>query len=376
MQIAPVRPVPARLRNSAILFCLVIAAMSAHASATLLMEEPYGGFGEMNPTGHAAIYLNNVCADSPTSLRPCHDGEYGVVISRYYKVGRYDWIAIPLVPYLYAVDSVSDIPATIDKDQIAQLRDAYRRAHLLKIAPDNNEGEAPKGNWTELVGSSFDRKIYGFRIDSTAEQDQTFIDLFNDRRNKSHFNLFFHNCADFSGTALDIYLPHSIHRNFIADVGLMTPKQAARSLLAYSKKYPEINLSIFVIPQVPGSAPRSHPIRGVTDSLIMSKKYLLPLIVVSPEATGAVALAYLLDGRLKLPKAPPVFDVGDNETTGAPAAPSARPRTVLPIHPAQDPGSDASPASPDPPPSSNPNATSQGFTQGTAAGPSRPAESQ
>jgi hypothetical protein len=371
MQIAPVRPVPAGLRNSAILFCLLVAAITAHASATLFMEEPYGEFGAMNPTGHAAIYLNNVCADSPTALRPCHDGEYGVVISRYYKVGRYDWLAIPLVPYLYGVESVSDIPATVDKEQVAQLRDAYRRTHLLEIVPDNSQGGPPKGNWYELVGASFDRKIYGFRIDSTAEQDQALIDLFNDRRNKSHFNLLFHNCADFSSAVLDIYLPHSIHRNFIADVGLMTPKQAARSLLAYSRKYPEVNLSIFVIPQVPGSVPRSHPIRGVTDSLIMSKKYLLPLIIVSPEATGAVALAYLIDGRLKLPKAPPVFDIRDNEISGVPETPATPLRTVLPLHPAQDPGSDAAPASPAPPPSSNPNATSEGLTQGTGAGHSQ-----
>jgi hypothetical protein len=376
MQIASARPAPAGLRNSAILFCLFVAAMSANASATLLMEEPYGAFGAMNPTGHAAIYLNNVCADSPTALRPCHDGEYGVVISRYYKVGRYDWIAMPLVPYLYAVDSVSDIPTTVDKEQVAELRDAYRTTHLLKIAPDNNEGEAPKGNWTELVGESFDRKIYGFRIDSTAEQDQTFIDIFNDRRNKGHFNLFFHNCADFSRVVLDTYLPHSIHRNFIADVGLMTPKQVARSLLAYSRKYPDVNLSIFIIPQVPGSVPRSHPIDGVTESLIKSKKYLLPLAVLSPEATGAIVLAYLLEGRLKLPKTPPVFDIDDKETTGVPETPVTPMRTVLPLHPAQDPGSDTTPTSPEPPPSSNPSATSQGFTQGTAAGHSQPVGSQ
>jgi hypothetical protein len=376
MQIAHLRPVAAGLRNSTILLCLFVVAIAAHASATLLMEEPYGGFGAMNPTGHAAIYLNHVCADSPTTLRSCHDGEYGVVISRYYKVGRYDWIAIPLVPYLYAVDSVSDIPATVDKEQVLELRDAYRRMHLLEIVPDDNEGGPPKGNWYELIGASFDRKIYGFQIDSTAEQDQTFIDLFNDRRNKSHFNLLFHNCADFSSVALDVYLPHSIHRNFIADVGLMTPKQLARSLIAYSRKYPALNLFVFVIPQVPGSVPRSHPIRGVTDSLIMSKKYLVPLIIVSPEATGAVALAYLIDGRLKLPKTPPVFDIDDNETSGTPDTPATPLRTVLPLHPAQDPGSDTTPASPDPPSSLNPNATSQGFTQGTSAGHSQPAGSQ
>ena len=79
------------------------------------MEEPYGEFGAMNPTGHAAVYFNQICAETPTMLRPCHDGEYGVVISRYHKIDGYDWLAIPLVGYLYAVDSPSDIPVTVDK---------------------------------------------------------------------------------------------------------------------------------------------------------------------------------------------------------------------------------------------------------------------
>jgi hypothetical protein len=211
-------------RGLSLLFCLLAAAGTcARASVALLMEEPYGDFGAVNPTGHAAVYFNHICADSPTSLRPCHDGEYGVVISRYHKIDGYDWLAIPLVGYLYAVDSPSDIPQKVDKEQVAALRDAYRKEHLLDLAPDKRHGRSPKGEWTELVGSSYDRTIHGFQVDSTPAQDQRFIATFNDRRNVGHFNLLFHNCADFSRVVLDIYLPHAIHRNFIADVGLMTP---------------------------------------------------------------------------------------------------------------------------------------------------------
>jgi hypothetical protein len=303
----------------------------AHASAALLMEEPFGAFGAMNPTGHAAVYLNHVCADSPTVLRPCHDGEYGVVISRYHKIDGYDWIAIPLVPYLYAVDSPSEIPATVDREQEAALRDAYRRAHLLELAPDNKKGRTPNGEWIELVGASYDRKIHGFQVDSTPEQDAQFIALFNDRRNVGHFNLFFHNCADFSRVVIDIYLPHAIHRNFIADAGLMTPKQVARSLVAYGKKHPETNMKAFVIPQVAGSVPRSHSVDGVAESLIKSKKYLLPLAVFAPEVTGGVVVAYLMDGRLKLPKDATVFDIGDEETSETPPAEAEPVRERLPL---------------------------------------------
>jgi hypothetical protein len=299
------------------------------------MEEPYGDFGAINPTGHAAIYFNHICADSHVVLRPCRDGEFGVVISRYHKIDGYDWIAVPLVPYLYAVDSPSDIPATVDKEQVATLRETYRKQHLLDLAPDNRHDEPPKGEWTELVGSSFDRTIHGFQVDSTPEQDRRFIDTFNDRRNVGHFNLLFHNCADFSRVVLDIYLPHAIHRNFIADVGLMTPKQVARSLVSYGKKNPELNMNAFVIRQVPGSVHRSHPVDGVAESLVKSKKFLIPLVVLAPEVTGGVVVAYLTDGRLKLPKTTAVFNIGDEETTSQPDLPPTPPRTVLPVPPLQ-----------------------------------------
>ncbi len=319
-------------RGPALLFCLFTAAATyAHASVALLMEEPYGDFGAVNPTGHAAVYFNHICADSPTMLRPCHDGEYGVVISRYHKIDGYDWLAIPLVPYLYAVDSPADVPQTVDKEQVAALRDAYRKQHLLDLAPDNRRGGSPKGEWTELAGSSYDRTIHGFQVDSTPAQDQRFITTYNDRRNVGHFNLLFHNCADFSRVVLDIYLPHAIHRNFIADVGLMTPKQVARSLVSYGRKHPELEMTAFVIPQVPGSIHRSHPVDGVAESLVKSKKYLLPLVFLAPEVTGGVAVAYLVDGRLKLPKSTPVFEVGDEEMTSAPNLPDSR--KVLPVPP-------------------------------------------
>ena len=37
----------------------------AGASATLLLEEPYGKLGFFTATGHAAVFLSGVCAESP-----------------------------------------------------------------------------------------------------------------------------------------------------------------------------------------------------------------------------------------------------------------------------------------------------------------------
>ena len=309
----------------------ILAGARAYGAVALLMEEPYGDFGAMNPTGHAAVYLNHVCAASPTELRLCHDGEYGVVISRYHKIDGLDWIAMPLIPYLYAVDDVSQVPPAVDKAEVVRLRDAYRRAHLEDLAPDSNKKDGvPKGEWTQLVGASYDRKIHGFQVVSTREQDERFIALFNDKKNVGHFNLLFHNCADFSRLVMDIYLPHAVHRNFIADVGLMTPKQAARSLVAYGKKHPEVQMSAFVIDQVPGSVPRSHGVDGVAESLVKSKKYLIPLVVLAPEFTGGVVVAYLVEGRMKLPKDAKVFEVDDAEVTDAPSVTIVQPGVTTP----------------------------------------------
>ncbi|HEX2918770.1 MAG TPA: hypothetical protein VHN81_09630 [Edaphobacter sp.] len=296
----------------------VLTVRSAGASIALLMEEPYGRFGAFNPTGHAAVYLDHVCAQNLTQLRMCHSGEYGVVISRYHRVGGYDWVAVPLIPYLYAVSSVEKIPRWASKEEVSQLRDAYRRRHLESVAPDTTADTAPRGEWVQLVGSSYDRKIHGFEVETTREQDERFIASMNDRRNVGHFNLFFHNCADFSKGALNLFLPHAIHRNFIADAGITTPKQVGRSLVKYGRKHPELRMSAFVIPQVRGDMPRSHSVDGVAESLAKSKKYILPLAVLNPEISGAIIVAYLADGRLKMPKDVRTFDLGDAQVVDSP----------------------------------------------------------
>jgi hypothetical protein len=315
-----------------LLLLSTIGMSRAGASVSLLMEEPYGEFGAYNPTGHAAMYMSNICADTPTRLRMCRDGEYGSVISRYHKVDGYDWVAIPLIPYLYAVETIAEIPTAADKATVAELRDTYRRKHLEALAPDAKDGSAPRGEWIQLVGSSYDRTIHGFQADTTPEQDERFVAYVNDVKNTGHFNLFFHNCADFSRVALDHYFPHAIHRNYIADAGMTTPKQVADALVKYGRKHPELNMMAFIIPQVNGTLPRSHAVDGVAESLVKSKKYIIPLTVLSPEVSGGLVVAYLVEGRGHPPKGAKVFQINDAEVTDAPTLPDAgsESRTPLP----------------------------------------------
>jgi hypothetical protein len=286
---------------------LTAAAGPARGSMALLLEQPYGGLGHVNPTGHSAIYLDHVCAATPIKLRACQPGELGVVISRYDGIGHYDWLAIPLIPYLYAVDSPAEIPQSIDRTSEALLRDRYRRRYLEEVAPDLADGGTPDGNWYELVGSAFDRASYGFSVATSPEQDAELIAIFNDMRNTEHYNGAFRNCADFARVTINRLYPHAVRRNFIADFGLTTPKSVARALTHYARKHPELGIKFFVIPQVEGSLPRSHGVEDVTESLL--KRYGVPLVILSPIATAVVFVAYMGHGRFDVPRDAPVLDL-------------------------------------------------------------------
>ena len=298
--------------------CLGLAA-TARADVALLMEEPYGEFGAFNPTGHAAVFLSDICAETPTQLRRCRPGEYGSVISRYHKIHHQDWIAIPLVPYLYAVESPDNLPSSVTRDQVKTLREAYWRAHLQTMAPPKPDGSVPDGEWPQLVGSAFDRTLFGFAIHSTPEQDDRFIAIFNDRRNVGHFNLFFHNCADFSRVVLDTFYPGAIHRNVFADFGMTTPKAAAHSLIKFGLKHPELHPMTFEIKQVSGDMPRSRSIDGISESLVKSKKYLVPIAILQPEVAGAIGVDFLTRGRARLPRTATIFAVQDWQVPQTPA---------------------------------------------------------
>ena len=293
---------------------VLACATLASASATLLLEEPYGKLGFFTATGHAAVYLSGVCADTPVVLRACAAGETGIVLSRYDGVGGYDWVAIPLVPYLYAVERPEDVPLFADAKMVSFLRDRYRRAYLEDIAPDGKNGETPGGNWYELVGSSYDRTIYGFEIETTPEQDDALIRKLNASPNRSRFHTVSNNCADFAKDVINFYYPKALHRSVVADIGITTPKQIAKMLVKFNQRHPEIEYSRLVIGQVPGSMPRSSAAHGVVESFLKSKKYFVPSAVVSPIFAGCVVAVYVGTGAGRIDPARDalVFEAGSD----------------------------------------------------------------
>ena len=301
-----------RPRSTIALAFITLALMAfrgseARAQAALLMEEPYGFFGAINPTGHTAVYFANICADTPVKLRRCEPGEQGSVISRYQGIAGYDWVAMPLIPYLYSVEGIAEVPARVDKATVRRLRNRYHEEHLGALGEGVFKGNLVRGGWTQLVGVAYERRIYAFRFATTTERDDDVIARLNSHKNHSDFNLVYNNCADFARSVLNVYLPRTFRRNLFPDAGMTTPKQITYKLTRYSRKHPVMHLSVFEIPQVPGYRRMSRSNKSVSASL-MTTGYAVPIFLMNPYLAGGLFLDYVTRGRFpSVPEHPPVL---------------------------------------------------------------------
>ena len=283
---------------------LSFAGLRSHAQAALLMEEPYGFFGTVNPTGHTAIYFERICAASPVKLRRCAPGETGAVVSRYQGINGYDWFAIPLIPYLYSVENAADVPSHADRETVNRLRSHYHETHLEDLGDDVPAGNFLHGGWTELVGVAYERRIYAFRFETTEAQDDVFIAQMNDAGNRSRFQLLFNNCSDFARVVLNEYFPGTFKRSVFPDAGMTTPKQIAYKLVRYQKRHPNLGLTIYEIPQIPGYRRLSRSNKSISESLVTTG-YAVPIAILNPYLAGGLFVDYLVRGRYHLiPKHP------------------------------------------------------------------------
>ena len=293
------------------LMALAVSTSQSHAQAALLMAEPYGFFGSVNPTGHTAIYFERICAETPTRLRRCQAGELGAVISRYQGINGYDWVAIPLVPYLYSVENVSRVPAHVDRQTVRDLRNRYHEIHLLGLGSNLHPGNFVHGGWAQLVGVSYERRIFAFRFETTEAQDDAFIARMNGGTNHTQFNLLFSNCSDFARETLNFYFPHTFRRSTFPDAGMTTPKQIAYKLVRSSRKHPEMQLTVFEIPQIPGYRRLSRSNKSIAESLATTV-YAVPIAVMNPYLAGGIFVDYFVRGRYRvIPKHPQVATPDD-----------------------------------------------------------------
>ena len=278
--------------NAILLFCLC-SIPRVQAGATLFLGEPYGYDGALAGTGHAAVYLSHVCATSPVILRLCGPGETGIVLSRYRGIGGYDWIAIPRIPYLYAVEKPEDVPLFADKKLVAFLRDRYRRDHLELLVPDLPGGGTPDGDWYELIGASYLRTIYASEIETSPEQDAKLI---------------LHAQRPVQPPALEpnygelCRLRASDHQFLLSTLGASQhhrrlgchhAETAGKNAFQVQLPHPELQTSRFVIPQVPGTIARSKRVKGVLEVMLTSKKYMPPIFLFHPYAAGIAVAVYV-----------------------------------------------------------------------------------
>lgn len=286
-----------------IALCCLCFNPAAHGSVAVLVGEPFGNFGTMMPVGHTAIYIDHLCADGPLKLRACHPGEaQGVVVARYHQLGQYDWLASPVMEFLYATDDPARVLSYATIDNSWALRQVYRKRYLEAIVPDGTEYDKATDEWWESAGTAYTRRIWGYQLATTAEQDRRFMNIMNERPNAHDYRLNNNNCADFAANMMNLYFPGSVRRDRTADFGWMTPKNVARCVEAYGHAHPELKLKAFEVPQVQGSLRRSRPVRGAAEAGLTTKRYLATLLVIQPEVPVVCAILYLKHGRWKIGK--------------------------------------------------------------------------
>jgi hypothetical protein len=235
-----------------LLLFLLLSGVRASADVVLFIEAPINFLGHVSSTGHAALLMDRLCSDDHIHMRLCESGEDGSVISRYKGIGNYDWVAISPGPYLFAVDSGDEVPAAASVEEVDRLRTDYRASHPLGFVHDPQED-----GWVQLLGASYRRKIICIRVHTTVTQDERLIQWLNRHPNRTHFNFFISNCADFAQQTLNVIFPGAIHRNIFFDFGMTTPKQLESSLHHYAARHPELKFEAYELPQVPGNIPRS-----------------------------------------------------------------------------------------------------------------------
>ena len=254
------------------------------------MEEPYGFFGALNPTGHDAIYFARICAETPIKLRRCAAGEQGSVFTRYQGIAGYDWVAMPLIAYLYSVEDPSAVPARTDRKTVTRLREKYHEAHLLSLGKDLPEGSTFQRGWNQLVGVAYERRMYAFRFATTEEQEDALIAKMNSGVNHSRYSLFFWNCADFSSAILNFYFPRTFRRNPFPDAGITTPMQVTYELVRYARQHPEVQLSVLAIPRFWAAVAEADRTRA-SPNRSSSAAISFPLrssVLLAPEACSSI----------------------------------------------------------------------------------------
>lgn len=316
------------------------APPALRADASLLLHEAIGVSGEETSAGHSSVHFSRLCPDGPLRLRWCQPGELGAVVSTYPEFGTdrpYEWLAVPFRTYLYGVEQERQVPIYTN----GEIRTMLRRQNGRELFPHITIPDEPKpGRWREVIAVTFNRDIYSFKISTTAAEDARVMAYLNNQPNQSTFQTTWNNCADFTRRILNLYFPRAIHRDWVNDFTMTTPKAIARSLTSYAKRHrSERKFSVEKYSQLAGPIRRSLDNRKFSEWAFRSKKYIIPQALFKPELLAIFGTTYHTLGYFNphgeyeksLRNAPPptgqasAFSVTGESSTVVPAAPDRGP---------------------------------------------------
>jgi hypothetical protein len=279
-----------------------LSLIPARADVGLIMNESTGkGVSQLTSAGHSAIYLSDICPDSPVKLRLCRPGEQGSILSNYTNFGEvssYEWNIVPVSIFLYGVEDSADAPLYGNEDSLKLLQERYRETHLSSLCPAETCGNlAVSAHWRDMVGGTFVRQIYLFRAKTTTAEDARLVEQFNALPNENHYNGLTRNCADFARSVINRYFSDAAKPDHLNDFGMTSPKAISKSFTRYSEKRPELQFTAERFEQLPGPMRRSSPCRKGTEVSFRMKKWFIPLMVARSHELPFFVAAYALTGR-------------------------------------------------------------------------------
>src|SRR6201990_1864748 len=257
-------------------FALLVMACAPAARADVgiaLADPTHVGASMWTYSGHASVYLSGVCTQNPTELRLCGPGEQGSILTTFPDFGAqypYEGNAVALSLYLHVSTDVEAMPLYASP-ALKRAQESAAAQQVLKQVCAGACAGLPHAYWRDLINATTSRDIYVFAIHTTREQDEKFVERVNALVNRNRYRMVTDNCANFARDMVNLYFPHSVHRDVLNDLGMMGPKSAARSLPHYADRHRKFKFYLLLFFKQRGVVKRCGTARAGTEAPSMSR---------------------------------------------------------------------------------------------------------
>ncbi len=289
-------------------FALVsVGCCAARADIGVVLADPTTiGVSEYTHAGHSLVYLTGVCAETPVKARLCAPGEQGSIVTMYpdmYENQDYSWNIVPVSLFIDGFSEPGKRLLYSSENVKAALQLHARVDFMAPVCGLDHCPQVPHAYWRDAVGATIDRDVFIFAAKTTRPQDEEVMRWLNSHPNVNEYNSFTNNCSNFTEALINTIYPHAIHRDFLNDLLMMSPKAAAHTFTRYGTAHPDLGLYSLHFAQSPGALPRAGLARSGTEDAIHMKKYLIPAALIGDhEVAGSFFVAYYFTGRFGLYK--------------------------------------------------------------------------